>query len=901
MGNNERRRTLSIKFILGIVSILTMSITMSSIAYLVFSNWTASAEQITQKLAQDVTQDIYNKIDIFLHNPEHINELNHKLIKNGILDLSDEKQREKFFVGVLQSHDKEIYSFSYGTAKGEYYGARRNGNSIEIMRNNASTGGHSWYYAVNEDLSAGERLLDAGKFDPRQRSWYQGAEKSHKPTFSPIYKHFVMDDLAVSAAWPVYNDKNELQGVLGTHMLISGIGTHLAEIVNQNGGYAAILDINSGKIVASSGESNRRGISQTNAAAAMPFSSIDESKLQHIYQDYNSTKQNSFLCSINNEKMFIGVEEYQRYGLNWVIVSALPATLLVSEISRNIKTTVLLLVLAVAVLVIIIYFVTRKLLQPMNNLLAVAESFSAGDLKPRADVVRRDEIGRISESFNRVADKMSSLINNLENIVQARTEELNKTNEVLADSKKQLQLILDSTAEAIYGVDLEGNCMFCNASCLKLLKYSTQEELLGKNMHGQIHHSRMDGTPFPVTECSISQDLKKGQGVYGYGEVFWKSDGTPFYAEYRSYPQYKDGRIVGAVVTFMDITERKKDEEEIKYLNCHDVLTGLKNRRCFEKSLAEIDQEGNLPLSVIFADINGLKMTNDIFGHAAGDELIKKIAEVLKESCRENDTIGRVGGDEFIMLLPKTNGEESTRVIDKIKESLVHNNVAAIKCSISLGFDTKAQSEQSIEEIMANAENKMYKDKVLNRKEINADIIDNIMENLHGRNKKEKLHSDKVSCLSGKIGAALGFGETEIKRVEQAAYLHDIGKIVLDENILRGHNLTEAELEIKKQHSVVGYRILNLFDDTLDLAEVVYSHHENWDGTGYPKGLKEKEIPVMARIIAVAEAYDEMTNVYGNLRFSHETALQKIREMAGKRLDPEIARLFVRIFSKEAD
>ena len=155
MENNERRRNLSIKFILGIVSILTMSITMSSIAYLVFSNWTASAEQITQKLAQDVTQDIYNKIDIFLHKSEHINELNHKLIKNGILDMSDEKQREKFFVGVLQSHDKEIYSFSYGTAKGEYYGARRNGNNIEIMRNNASTGGHSWYYAVNEDLSAG--------------------------------------------------------------------------------------------------------------------------------------------------------------------------------------------------------------------------------------------------------------------------------------------------------------------------------------------------------------------------------------------------------------------------------------------------------------------------------------------------------------------------------------------------------------------------------------------------------------------------------------------------------------------------------------------------------------------------------------------------------------------------
>ncbi|MHC1717731.1 MAG: diguanylate cyclase [Acidaminococcaceae bacterium] len=896
MKENERQTNLSIKFILGIASFLTLSITMGCIVYLVFSNWTASAENVTQKLAQDMAKDVYWKIDTFLHKPEHINELNYKLIQNGILDLSNEQQREKFFVGVLQSYDKEIYSFSYGTADGEYYGARRNAaGTIEIMRNNASTGGHSWYYKANEDLTAGSRVLDAGVFDPRERYWYQIAEKAHAPIFSPVYKHFVMDDLAISAAYPVYNEKNELQGVLGTHMLITRIGEYLAEIVNQKSGYVAILDKTSNRIISSSWEGNRNGISQTNAASATAFSSIDQDVLGQIYNTHISTKQDSFIYTIDNKKMFIGVEQYRQNGLDWIIISALPTSVLVAEVSQNIKQTVFLLVLAVALLVLINYFVTRKLLNPMNNLLDAAEKLSAGDLRPRAKIVRKDELGRIAEAFNKVADKMSSLINNLENIVEIRTDELNKTNEILKDSKRQLQIILDSTAEAIYGIDLEGNCIFCNASCLKLLKYDSQEELLGKNMHWQIHHSRIDGTQFPVEECSISQSLGKGEGVYAYGEVFWKSDGTSFFVEYRSYPRYKDDRIVGAVVTFMDITERIKDEEEIKYLNCHDVLTGLKNRRCFEKALKEIDNAENLPLSLIFADINGLKMTNDIFGHAAGDELIRKIAEILKESCRENDIIGRLGGDEFIVLLPNTTNEDSMNIIDRIRASLSQANVAAIKCSISLGCDTKVDSTQAITEIMANAENKMYKDKVLNRKNINDGIINNLMKTLHGRNKKEKVHSERVSILSGKMAEMLGFAATKVKRVKEAGYLHDIGKIVLDEKILRGQNLSEAELEIKRQHPIVGYRILNLFDDTLDLAEAVYSHHESWDGNGYPKGLKGEEIPFMARIIAVAEVYDELTNEYGSLHFDHATALQKIIEMAGKRFDPAIVEAFTTI------
>jgi len=141
----------------------------------------------------------------------------------------------------------------------------------------------------------------------------------------------------------------------------------------------------------------------------------------------------------------------------------------------------------------------------------------------------------------------------------------------------QLLSILDSTAEAIYGIDLEGRCTFCNKSCIRLLGYSSAEELLGKNMHELIHHSYKDGTPMAVEDCKVYRSIKEGRGYDVESEVFWRADGTHIEVEYHSYPQINNGVTVGGVVTFMDISERKKRDEWIKHLIYRDMLTGLYN------------------------------------------------------------------------------------------------------------------------------------------------------------------------------------------------------------------------------------------------------------------------------------------------------------------------------------
>ncbi len=465
----------------------------------------------------------------------------------------------------------------------------------------------------------------------------------------------------------------------------------------------------------------------------------------------------------------------------------------------------------------------------------------------------------------------------------------------------QLRLILDSTAEAIYGINLDGECTYCNNSCTKLLGYDSKEEILGKNMHETIHHTRRYGSPFSVEECKIHKAMWQGKGFEASDEVFWRADGSFFDAEYHSYPQIKNGLVVGAVISFKDITEQKKKESEIHYQSYHDTLTGLYNRRSFEKSSSELDKAEKLPISLIYADINGLKMTNDIFGHAVGDKLIIKAAEVLTLACKGDGVVARVGGDEFMVILPQTEKKSAEIVLSRIRSNFQNAKVAAIKCSISLGCDTKKHPEQSLAEVMTNAENAMYKDKTMNRKAVNKDMLQTIIDTLHARSARERQHSIIVSQICGELGGALGLPETEISKLKRAGYMHDIGKIIVDEETLLKFSLSEEETEKMRQHSMVGYRILNLFDDTLDLAEYIYGHHEKWDGSGYPRGLKGEQIPLIARIISVVEVYErELAKSGLPPKKGKEAALGVIAKNAGTRFDPSLAKIFIELMESGA-
>lgn len=548
-----------------------------------------------------------------------------------------------------------------------------------------------------------------------------------------------------------------------------------------------------------------------------------------------------------------------------------------------------------------LFLVKRGVLRPLREFEQKREAFFFCNFSKIESEISEEMVEKGRKVSQGLMERGRFLTKYLETALIRRMEELSRTNEELEKAGKYLRLILDTTAESIAVISPEGKCTFCNRSCVELLKYKSAQDLVGKDLHSCIHN-RDGGEKLCRGEaCPLLEAIEGEKKFSSENITFRKADGSLFDAQCHVLPQYLDGGHVGTVITFADITERRQREEKIRFLRDYDSVTGLLNRRCFEQALRENDREENLPISVIFMDINGLKMVNDTFGHRFGDEMLQKLGKVLKKNCREEDVASRVGGDEFAVLLPRTRWEDAEQIGQRLRTGYAKEKVHSIRCSMALGVETKSLPYQQMEKIMENAERKMYREKSISRRQFGTEAIREILHNLHQKNLREKEHGKTVSRLCQELGKAMGLPETEIRKLRDAGYLHDIGKVALCGQFDGQSREADSEAlqEAMRRHPAVGYRILNLADDMLDLAEGVYAHHERWDGQGYPKGIRGKEIPLISRIIAVVENYEHALRKAG-VPADREAAVREVAEGAGSKFDPEITAAFVKMMRENA-
>lgn len=361
----------------------------------------------------------------------------------------------------------------------------------------------------------------------------------------------------------------------------------------------------------------------------------------------------------------------------------------------------------------------------------------------------------------------------------------------------------------------------------------------------------------------------------------------------------KADRAAELIIVNKDLVVQNKKNS---YLGFHDQLTGLYNRRFYEDELKRLDTKRNLPLTIAMGDVNGLKLVNDSFGHAMGDELLKKVTEAIQHSCRAMDIIARLGGDEFVIILPKTTGLEAKRVIKRIWERAAKEKVNSLNVSISFGYATKTSEKENMQEIFKKAEDHMYKHKVYESSSTRSTTVDLIINTLYEKNNREMLHSNRVSKLCEDIAIKMNFDKDDVNKIRLAGLMHDIGKIGIAEKILnKPQKLTNNEWIEMKRHPEIGYRILSSVHEFSEIADYVLEHQERWDGKGYPRGLKGEKISLQARIIAIADAFDAMTThrAYGII-LSQGEAIDEIRKCSGTQFDPTIARLFTeKFFGKE--
>ncbi len=469
----------------------------------------------------------------------------------------------------------------------------------------------------------------------------------------------------------------------------------------------------------------------------------------------------------------------------------------------------------------------------------------------------------------------------------------------LKENEKKYRFLAENMGDVVWIRDSEMKLTYVSPSVYNFFGFTPEERM----------QQTIDQTMTPESLTAVFQTIQEelakekdsrhdpDREIVLEAEYYHKNGGTVWVEHLIKAMRDSSGEFQGIYGSSRDITERKKAEEKIRYIGYHDSLTKLYNRHYFEKCKDEL--KDTPVVSVIMTDVNGLKLINDIYGHKAGDELLKKYAELLRKTFKATDLFFRWGGDEFIIILKETEKAKSwelcNRLIKHCGETLLNN----IPLSISCGVSSKLPGEDIVKAIQ-EAEDMMYSHKLNESKISKSMIMKTLLQTLAEKSFETKEHIDRMSFIGKKFGKKLSLLPSELSRLDTLVMLHDIGKISIDGHILmKKTDYTDEECEKIKKHPEIGYRITRTTEEFAYIAEEILTHHERWDGKGYPQGLKGESIPYLARILNLIDSYDVMTRGRPyKKKSSYEEIIAEIKRCSGKQFDPDLAEEFV-AFLKE--
>jgi diguanylate cyclase (GGDEF)-like protein len=692
-------------------------------------------------------------------------------------------------------------------------------------------------------------------FDLTTRPWYQLAVLEDETIITYAFLNATEDKLITTIAKPVYDTANDFIGVLAVDIDIETIKLYFENKKVGDTGFALIIDSNDHIIAHPEDDLFTDAL-------------MDLNQLEISLDDYN---ESSIHERVRMGDMEGSILWNRVLGDGYKVLIFMPEDEYYQTQNQFMNYFIMVYSMIVIITLTFLWMNFKRIFTPMNKLV--------GDL---SKINVKDNIGyRLNSENNDVLDEIRENVNvALESSENYFNEAKSKAEELFLENQR-FKYLINSTQDFIIHLDLKGYVVYASGSGLDKIDLKP-DDIIDKHIRG------FDYQLFAYDKI-VNDKYIETQELFDweYKEYFFETSISPIYNQKH--------QVIGSVLISRDVTEYKKRQAEIEYINQHDYLTDLYNRRMLIEKFNELNQKQAYPITVMMMDLNGLKMLNDAFGHHIGDDALVEVANAFRKVFK-NDFVFRIGGDEFAVILTKCDESEIENFKQELRRTISSIMIKKISLSISVGYHMIDEDGHDINDVLKEAENNMYRHKVTESMSVRNQAIRAIHKTLTDKFKEERIHSEKVSQLCYVMGLALGIKDELLEELKLAGLYHDIGKIAIPDAILdKPDTLTDEEFELMKTHTEIGYRILRAADDYSRLAEYALSHHERWDGKGYPRGIEKEDIPLFARIIALADSYDAMTtNRVYRPKMTKDKAIDELVRGAGKQYDPKLTKIFIK-------